>query len=78
MYIKKAVIEVCGSCNYNCSFCPQSWDGGREKSFKRMMNFELFEDALDQLQGTDCEEIYLEGSGEPTMNKRLPEFVEAV
>ena len=49
MDIKKAVIEICGSCNYKCTFCPQSWDGGREKSFKKMMNFDLFTDALDQL-----------------------------
>lgn len=77
MYIKKAVIEICGACNYKCTFCPQSWEGGREKSFKKMMNFDLFTDALDQLKDTDCEEIYLEGSGEPTMNKKLPEFVKA-
>lgn len=77
MDIKKAVIEICGSCNYKCTFCPQSWDGGREKSFKKMMNFDLFTDALDQLMDTDVEEIYLEGSGEPTMNKRLPEYVKA-
>lgn len=75
--IKKAVIEVCGSCNYTCSFCPQAWDGGREKTFKRMMNYDLFVETLEQLKDTDCAEIYLEGSGEPTMNKRLPDFVKA-
>ena len=32
---------------------------------------------LDQLTDTECEEIYLEGSGEPTMNKKLPDFVKA-
>ena len=75
--IKKAVIEICGSCNYSCKFCPHSFENGREKSFKRMMNYQMFIEMLDQLQDSECEEIYLEGSGEPTMNKRLPDFVKA-
>jgi len=75
--IKKAVIEICGSCNYECQFCPHSFESGREKSFKRMMNYNMFVNMLDQLIDTECEEIYLEGSGEPTMNKKLPDFVKA-
>ena len=75
--IEKAVIEICGSCNYSCSFCPQSFEGGREKSFKRMMNYKMFLETLDQLKDSECKEIYLEGSGEPTMNKKLPDFVKA-
>lgn len=75
--IKKAVIEICGSCNYACKMCPQSFNGGRESSFKRMMSYDLFVDTLDQLMDSEVKEIYLEGSGEPTMNKRLPDFVKA-
>lgn len=75
--IKKAVIEICGSCNYACKMCPQSFNGGRETSFKRMMNYELFLNTLDQLLDSEVKEIYLEGSGEPTMNKRLPDYVKA-
>ena len=75
--IKKAVIEICGSCNYSCTFCPHSFEEGREKSFRRMMNYDMFISMLDQLQDSECEEIYLEGSGEPTMNKKLPDFVKA-
>lgn len=74
--IKKAVIEVCGSCNYKCKMCPHAFEGGREKSFKRMMNFQMFVNLLDQLLDSEVEEIYLEGSGEPTMNKHLAKFVE--
>ena len=37
----------------------------------------MFLEVLDQLQDSKCEEIYLEGSGEPTMNKKLPDFVKA-
>lgn len=42
-----------------------------------MMNYHMFVNMLDQLMDTECEEIYLEGSGEPTMNKKLPDFVKA-
>lgn len=75
--IEKAVIEICGSCNYSCDFCPHSFDNGREKAFKRMMNYKMFIETLDQLKDSNCKEIYLEGSGEPTMNKKLPDFVKA-
>ena len=75
--IKKAVIEICGSCNYKCTFCPHSFEKGREKAFKRMANFQTFLKILDQLQDSHVDEIYIEGSGEPTMNKKLPEFIKA-
>lgn len=42
-----------------------------------MMNYQMFLGILDQLVDAGCEEIYLEGSGEPTMNKKLPDFVKA-
>lgn len=42
-----------------------------------MMNYTMFVNMLDQLMDTECKEIYLEGSGEPTMNKKLPDFVKA-
>jgi len=76
--IRKAVIEVFGSCNYSCKMCPQSKEmGGREKAFRRVMPFKTFKKILDELKADHLvEEIYLEGSGEPTMNKRLPEFIE--
>lgn len=75
--IEKAVIEICGSCNYSCKFCPHSFEAGREKSFKRMINYQMFLSICDQLQDSKVKEIYLEGSGEPTMNKKLPDFVKA-
>lgn len=75
--IKKAVIEVFGGCNYTCQMCPHSFDEGREKQFLRALNYKLYIDILDQLKDSEVQEIYLEGSGEPTLNKRLPEFVRA-
>jgi len=75
--IKKAVIEVCGACNYKCVFCPHSFEGGRERTFRKMMNYQMFCNTLDQLMDSEVEEIYLEGSGEPFMNKKLHDFIQA-
>jgi MoaA/NifB/PqqE/SkfB family radical SAM enzyme len=48
--IKKAVIEVCGSCNYACQMCPQSPEyGGREKEFKKNLPLATFKNILDEL-----------------------------
>lgn len=75
--LKRAVIEVFGGCNYTCQMCPQSLPG-RDSSFKRKMPLDLFENILDQITpkyGTPV--INLEGSGEPTMAKDLPLYIEA-
>lgn len=76
--IKKAVIEVCGSCNYNCQMCPQDKDtGGREKEFKKNLPIGTFRNIVDELaEYHEVGEIYLEGSGEPTMNKKLADYIE--
>ena len=75
--LKKAVIEVCGSCNYACQMCPQSPEyGGRELAFKKNLPLDTFKNIIDELADKhDLDEIYLEGSGEPTMNKKLPEYI---
>ena len=75
--LERAVVEVFGGCNYTCQMCPQSIPG-REASFLRRMPLHMFEDILDELSpkyGTPL--INLEGSGEPTMIKELPEYIEA-
>lgn len=71
--LERAVIEVIGSCNYACTMCPQST--GREPDFLRKMPLDVFEAILDQLPGNPV--INLEGSGEPTLAKDLPLYVEA-
>ena len=75
--LMKAVIEVCGSCNYACQMCPQSPEmGGRERAFKKNLPLATFKNILDELaEEHDVEEIYLEGSGEPTMNKKLLDYI---
>jgi len=73
MHLERAVVEVFGGCNYSCSMCPQS--SGRGSNWTRKMPLDLFENILDQLPGKPI--INLEGSGEPTMAKDLPLYIEA-
>ena len=76
--LQRIVMEVFGGCNYTCQMCPQS-NPGRGKSFTRKMKLEEFERILDNIvpkYGTP--QINLEGSGEPTMAKDLPEYIKAV
>lgn len=77
MNLQRVVIEIFGGCNYTCKMCPQT-SPGREKHFLRTMPLDMFEDILDQVTpkyGNPV--INLEGSGEPTMNKDLPAYIEA-
>jgi len=71
--LERAVVEVFGGCNYTCDMCPQTT--GRGKEWTRKMPIKQFESILDQLPGNPV--INLEGSGEPTMAKDLPEYIEA-
>ena len=76
--LNRIVMEVFGGCNYTCQMCPQS-NPGRGKSWTRKMPLKEFERILDEIvpkYGTP--QINLEGSGEPTMAKDLPEYVKAV
>ena len=76
--LKRIVMEVFGGCNYTCQMCPQT-SPGRGKSFTRKMPLKEFERILDEIvpkYGTP--QINLEGSGEPTMAKDLPDYVKAV
>lgn len=76
--LERAVIEVAGGCNYSCGMCPQK-DNGRGWEWTKLMPLDLFTDILDQITpkyGTPI--INLEGSGEPTLNKHLPKYIEEV
>tara|TARA_B100001250_G_scaffold127208_1_gene108273 strand:+ start:252 stop:1259 length:1008 start_codon:yes stop_codon:yes gene_type:complete len=76
--LKRIVMEVFGGCNYTCQMCPQT-NPGRGKSFTRKMPLKEFERILDEIvpkYGTP--QINLEGSGEPTMAKDLPKYIEVV
>ena len=76
--LKRIVMEVFGGCNYTCQMCPQS-SPGRGKNFTRKMPLKNFKKILDDLVPKyGSPQINLEGSGEPTMAKDLPEYIKAV
>lgn len=78
--LKRIVLEVFGGCNYTCQMCPQS-NPGRGKSFTRKMPLETFKKILNQIIPNYLEDnpvVHLEGSGEPTMAKDLPEYIKLV
>jgi organic radical activating enzyme len=77
MKIERAVIEVNGGCNYTCQMCPQT-NPGRHKGFLKKMPLELFEDIVAQCAEKGLKVVNLEGSGEPTLIKNLPKYIEVV
>lgn len=75
--LERAVIEIFGGCNYTCKMCPQS-SPGRDVGFLRKMPLDMFENILDQITPKYGKPVInLEGSGEPTMVKELPLYIEA-
>jgi MoaA/NifB/PqqE/SkfB family radical SAM enzyme len=72
MNFKRAVIEVNGGCNYTCQMCPQT-NPGRSKNFLKKLSLEDFHYALEQVGHTEA--IQLEGSGEPTLNSNLMDYI---
>ena len=76
--LKRVVLEVFGGCNYTCQMCPQSTPG-RGSSFTRKMPLKDFKKIIDDLVPKYGKpQINLEGSGEPTMAKDLPDYIKAV
>jgi radical SAM protein with 4Fe4S-binding SPASM domain len=76
--LQRVVMEVFGGCNYTCQMCPQS-NPGRGSSFTRKMPLVEFKRILNELVPKyGNPQINLEGSGEPTMAKDLPEYIKAV
>lgn len=77
MYIERAVIEINGGCNYTCAMCPQTnpdgTSGARGKDWLKKMPLDLFESAVQQARPRV---VNLEGSGEPTLNRDLPRYIE--
>ena len=79
MKIDRAVIEVNGGCNYSCTMCPQDMrTGGRDKRFLKKMNLLDFEDNVRDCAKHGLRVVNLEGSGEPTLARNLPEYIKIV
>ena len=79
MKIDRAVIEVNGGCNYSCTMCPQDMrTGGRHKGFLVKMSLQEFEDNVADCAQHGLRVVNLDGSGEATLNRDLPKYIEIV
>ena len=77
--IDRAVIEVNGACNFDCTMCPQDKRvGGRHKGFLAKMNLMEFEDNLRDCKQHGMRVVNLDGSGEATLNRNLPMYIALV
>lgn len=80
--IDRAVIEVNGGCNYTCQMCPQTnsdgTTGGRGRDWLKKMSLEDFERVVAECAEAGLNVVNLEGSGEPTLNRNLPEYISIV
>jgi len=75
--IDRAVIEINGGCNYSCSMCPQDMrTGGRHKDFLKKMSLQEFEDNVADCAQHGLRLVNLDGSGEATLNRDLPKYIE--
>jgi MoaA/NifB/PqqE/SkfB family radical SAM enzyme len=74
--VKQLDMELNGGCNYACKMCPQA--EGREKEFLKKLPLEVFEKVVDDAMQYGLETVSLHGSGEPTLNANMPDYVRAV
>lgn len=80
LVIEQLNIEIAGPCSLQCVCCPQaSVNGGREQSFRALMTLGEFKRVVDEAYPYRHPErplcISLHGSGEPTLNRQLPEII---
>lgn len=80
--IDRAVIEINGGCNYTCQMCPQTKPNGstgaRGKNWLKKMSLTDFERIVSECAEAGLRVVNLEGSGEPTLNRNLPEYISIV
>lgn len=77
--IDRAVIEIQGACNFDCSMCPQDKrEGGRHKGFLTKMSLLEFENYVSDCAKHGLRVVNLDGSGEATLNRLLPEYIKIV
>jgi hypothetical protein len=74
--IKQLDMELNGGCNYACPMCPQAH--GRERDFLRKLPFEIFARVVDDAMQYGLDTVSLHGSGEPTLNRDMPDYVRYV
>ena len=64
-------IDVCNICNYSCIFCPQAKHVGKKGNIDEELCMKIIEDAYY----AGAREICLSSTGEPLLNKKLPEYI---
>jgi uncharacterized Fe-S cluster-containing radical SAM superfamily protein len=82
MRIDRAVIEINGGCNYTCQMCPQTTEdgktGARGKDWTGKMSLVDFESYVEQCAEVGLNVVNLDGSGEATIMRNLPEYIRIV
>ena len=82
MQIDRAVIEINGGCNYTCQMCPQTTDdgktGARGAEWTGRMPLSEFENYVAQCAEAGLNVVNLDGSGEATIMRNLPEYINIV
>ena len=82
MQIDRAVIEINGGCNYTCKMCPQTTadgkTGARGSNWTGRMPLGAFERYVAQCAEAGLNVVNLDGSGEATVIRNLPEYIAIV
>lgn len=82
MQIDRAVIEINGGCNYTCQMCPQTTQdgktGARGSNWTGRMPLDEFEGYVAECAEAGLNVVNLDGSGEATIIKNLPEYIAIV
>ncbi|HIJ83737.1 MAG: hypothetical protein HW380_3636 [Magnetococcales bacterium] len=71
--IRQLDLELHGSCNLKCRMCPHVI--GRERDFLKKLPWAVFEKIIDDAMAYGVQSVSLHGSGEPTLNRDMPEMV---
>ncbi len=67
------IVDVTNSCNLRCPVCPVTFAMQRKRG---MLKLSVFKSIVDDFRGAKNKPaMYFSFSGEPTMNKALPEMV---
>lgn len=64
-------IDICNVCNYSCIFCPQAKHVGKKGNIDDKLCMKIIGDAY----WAGAREICLSSTGEPLLNKKLPEYI---
>lgn len=68
----RALIELTNGCNHACIFCKNSHQSRRAN----FLSLETYTSFIEQAVALGLEEVGLYATGEPFMNKRLPEYID--